>query len=97
MLRSDIEFRGGETTLKHFLIEWLEVYKKGNVAKNTFNIHKRNVENKILPYFKEMKLKHISPIRYQKFINTLEQSGKYSTRTIEIIHSTYVSCVINGC
>lgn len=88
LLRSDIEIGGGETSLKHFLIEWLEVYKKGKVAKNTFNIHKRNVENKILPYFKEIKLKDITPMRYQKFINTLEESGKYSARTIEIIHGT---------
>ncbi|MGN9865428.1 hypothetical protein [Bacillus swezeyi] len=42
----------------------------------------------MLPYFKEIKLKDITPMRYQKFINYLEALDQYSTRTIEIIHGT---------
>ncbi|MFB4472178.1 tyrosine-type recombinase/integrase [Oceanobacillus caeni] len=73
--------------LKDYLIEWLEVFKKPVVKKNTYISHKNSIENHILPYFKEIKLKDITHNEYQKFINHLAKNG-FSTRTIVIIHTT---------
>ncbi|MGX4766012.1 site-specific integrase [Bacillus mojavensis] len=74
-LIGDLEINGGETLLKHYLKDWLAQYKQGNVRKNTYILHERNVNTKILPYFKEIKLKDIKPLRYQKFINYLADQG----------------------
>ncbi len=73
--------------LKNYLHEWLVEYKKDNVRKNTYILHERNVKTKIIPYFKEVNLKDITPLKYQKFLNYLDDQG-YSKRTIEIIHTT---------
>ncbi|QZY34476.1 site-specific integrase [Bacillus amyloliquefaciens] len=86
-LNSDLEINGGHILLKHYLKDWLAEYKQGTVRKNTYILHERNVNTKILPYFKDIKLKDIKPLRYQKFINHLAEQG-YSKRTIEIIHGT---------
>ncbi|MCA1215218.1 site-specific integrase [Bacillus amyloliquefaciens] len=86
-LNSDLEINGGDILLKHYLKDWLAEYKQGTVRKNTYILHERNVNTKILPYFKDIKLKDIKPLRYQKFINHLAEQG-YSKRTIEIIHGT---------
>ncbi|MFC5773723.1 tyrosine-type recombinase/integrase [Ectobacillus antri] len=74
-------------SLEHFLYDWLSLYKKSNVRKNTFQLHQRNIATHILPHFKKVMLKDIKPIMYQKFIHKLAAKG-YSKRTIEIIHST---------
>lgn len=76
-----------DISLKRYLEEWLIEYKKGSVRKNTFEMHKRNVEKHIIPYFKNIFLKDVKPMGYQKFINHLHNQG-YSRRTIEIIHGT---------
>jgi integrase len=84
---------GYETTeepLRSFLTNWLVEYKKDSVAKNTFELHERNIKNHITPYFKNILLKDVKPIMYQKFINHLSGQG-YSKRTIEIIHGTMYS------
>lgn len=73
--------------LREFLNDWLYEYKKDVVRKNTFEIHRRNIENHIIPYFKNIKLKDVKPIMYQKFLNHLYNQG-YSKRTREIIHGT---------
>ncbi|MCM3594180.1 site-specific integrase [Metabacillus idriensis] len=74
-------------TLQAYLTLWLHECKKGTVRKNTFDLHSRNVRNHIIPYFKQIELRKIKPLMYQQFINQLEQTN-YSTRTIQIIHST---------
>ncbi|MGG3452304.1 site-specific integrase [Domibacillus aminovorans] len=73
--------------LKSFLHEWLHEYKKDTIRKNTFDLHEGNIRNHILPYFKNIMLKDVKPMMYQKFLNSLHDTG-YSKRTIEIIHST---------
>jgi len=80
-------FEQSPITLKHFLIEWLLEYKKGTVRKNTYNLHERNVNKHIIPFFKGIHLQELKPIMYQKFINYLSKQG-YSKRTVEIIHTT---------
>lgn len=74
-------------SLKHFLIEWLHEYKKPILRKNTFEIHRRNIDKHILPHFKEIQLSKVKPIMYQKFLNKLAESN-YSKRTVELIHGT---------
>ncbi|PLC16902.1 site-specific integrase [Bacillus paralicheniformis] len=74
-------------SLKNYLHEWLKEYKSGVVRKNTFELHKRNVNNHIIPHFKNIDIKEVKPILYQKFINSLCNKN-YSKRTVEIIHST---------
>ncbi|HWO95225.1 MAG TPA: site-specific integrase [Bacillus sp. (in: firmicutes)] len=76
-----------DETLESYLITWLEEYKKGTVAKNTYELHERNTKNHIIPYFKNILLKDLKPVMYQKFLNHLSDQG-YSKRTIEIIHGT---------
>ncbi|GGC89229.1 site-specific integrase [Thalassobacillus devorans] len=74
-------------SLKAFLLEWLEVYKKDEVRENTYKLHKYSIEKHILPFFKDLMLDQLNPTRYQKFINELADKG-LSKRTIENIHST---------
>lgn len=73
--------------LSDYLNMWLEEFKKGTVRKNTYEVHRNNIETHIKPYFKNIMLSEIMPEMYQKFLNHLSESG-YSRRTIEIVHST---------
>lgn len=73
--------------LDHFLSDWLHEYKSGTIRKNTFELHERNIEKHIIPYFKKISLAEIKPVMYQKFLNHLSDQD-YSKRTIEIIHTT---------
>lgn len=76
-----------DESLKSYLETWLNEYKKGTVAKNTFSLHQYSVKNHIIPYFKNILLKDVKPVLYQKFINYLTEKD-YSRRTIEIVHGT---------
>lgn len=78
--RSDIK-------LSEYLRVWLDEYKKGTVRKNTFELHQNNIKTHINPYFKDIMLREVKPVMYQKFLNQLTESG-YSKRTVEIVHST---------
>ncbi|WP_371069106.1 tyrosine-type recombinase/integrase [Sediminibacillus sp. JSM 1682029] len=86
-LLNNFELASQNTTLREFLNNWLEEYKNGVVRKNTYDLHKRNIEKQIIPYFKEIELKSITPTMYQKFLTHLFKK-EYSKRTIEIIHGT---------
>lgn len=74
-------------SLKEYLREWLIQYKKDTVRKKTYELHERNIEKHILPYFKNILLSDVKPIMYQKFVNHIIDDG-YSKRTAEIIHTT---------
>lgn len=90
-VKEEIRLEHGEKitdeSLKSYLNTWLKEYKKGTVAKNTFELHEQNIKNHIIPYFKNILLKDVNPVFYQKFINHLAEQ-EYSKRTIEIIHGT---------
>lgn len=86
-LANGLEMDNTNLTLEFYLNEWLIEYKKGTVRKNTFELHQQNIKNHIVPYFKQIKIKDVKPIMYQKFINQLSDNG-YSRRTVEIIHGT---------
>lgn len=85
MLREGIDLT--DESLKTYLETWLKEYKKGTIAKNTFELHEQNIKNHIIPYFNSILLKDVKPVMYQKFINHLDNEG-YSRRTVEIIHQT---------
>lgn len=80
-------FEQTDLPLKTYLTEWLEDHKKGEVRNNTYKLHSQNIKNHIVPFFKNIYLKDVKPMMYQKFINHLADQG-YSRRTVEIIHST---------
>lgn len=86
-LNNGLELDNTTIQLKLYLRDWLKEYKKGNVRKNTYILHERNVEKHIIPYFNDIYLKDVTPLRYQKFLNYLAEQG-YSKRTMEIIHGT---------
>lgn len=86
-LKNGLEMDDVPVKLSQYLHEWLNEYKKGEVRKNTFDLHKQNIKKHISPYFKDINLNDIKPIMYQKFINHLADQG-YSKRTVEIIHTT---------
>ncbi len=77
-------------SLKEFLNVWLNEYKKDTIRKNTFDLHEQNIRIHILPYFKNILLRDVKPLMYQKFLNHLADQ-EYSKRTIEIIHGTMYS------
>lgn len=84
-------FEETDVSLKTFLKTWLEEYKKDDIRKNTYILHERNIQKHIVPYFKNILLKQVKPVMYQKFINHLTKQG-YSKRTVQIVHGTMFSC-----
>lgn len=68
----------GKITFNEYLYEWLNVFKKGNVAPRTYMVYEKNIRLHILPVFGELKLKDLTRIKYQKFINNLLE--KYSKK-----------------
>ncbi|OPA74689.1 hypothetical protein BVG16_23310 [Paenibacillus selenitireducens] len=76
-----------DITLTEFLDSWLNEYKKGTVRKNTLQLHQNNIKTHILPFFKNITLRNIKPIMYQKFLNDITDRG-YSKRSVELVHST---------
>lgn len=76
----------GKITFNEYLYEWLNVFKKGNVAPRTYMVYEKNIRLHILPVFGELKLKDLTRIKYQKFINNLLE--KYSKKTVETINVT---------
>ncbi|SDI95827.1 Phage integrase, N-terminal SAM-like domain [Natribacillus halophilus] len=50
---------------------WLAEYRENKAAKNTHKLDKLNIETRALHYFKNIRLKDITPALYQTFINYL--------------------------
>lgn len=86
-LLNGLEVEITPTSLKYYLRDWLKLFKQDNVRKNTYILHDRNIEKHLIPYFKNINLKELKPMMYQKFINSLTDQG-YSKRTVQIIHGT---------
>ncbi|OKP78734.1 integrase [Paenibacillus helianthi] len=75
-----------DTPLLDYLEQYVQEYKVGTVRKNTIIQHRNNIENHIKPYFQQIMLREVKPIRYQQFLNQL--ADNYSKSTVEIIHNT---------
>jgi integrase len=95
-LLDNFELANSNILLSEYLVNWLAEYKKDVVRKNTYEIHRRNIDKHLIPYFKKVTLKELKPTMYQKFLNSLHDDG-YSRRTIEIIHGTMRGALEKAC
>jgi integrase len=75
----------GPITLKEYLNYWLNEHKKDSIRLSTYENKEQNIRLHILPYFKNIQLKDVKPMTYQKFLNHLAGQG-YSKSLIEINH-----------
>ncbi|PGS78322.1 site-specific integrase [Bacillus cereus] len=75
-----------QMTFNEYMHEWLETYKKDSVSPRTYRVYEKNIRLYILPAFGDMKLKDLTRITYQKFINALLK--KLSKKTVAIINAT---------
>lgn len=74
-------------SLKDYLDFWIKEYKEGKVRKNTLSSLKNSIDNHIKVYFKNIKLKNVTPALYQEFINYLHNEKKLSRSSVSNIHN----------
>ncbi len=60
-LLNHYEMATEDSMLKDFLNEWIQEYKRGVVRKNTLELHQRNINKHIIPYFDNIKLTNVKP------------------------------------
>lgn len=77
-------------SLLDYYIAWAELYKKPHITKKTWNSYQQT-EKHIIKYFGETKLKDLTPVKYQSFLNEFAQ--KYSQDTLERTHYHIKSAV----
>lgn len=85
-IANGVNISNNQMTFNDYMYEWLELYKKDNVSPRTYKIYEKNIRLYILPVFGYMKLKDLTRIKYQKFINDLLK--KLSKKTVETINVT---------
>ncbi|PEA09510.1 site-specific integrase [Bacillus cereus] len=85
-LASGVGVNISNITFDVYMYEWLDTYKKGTISEQTYKIYKKNIRLYILPEFGNIKLKDLTRVRYQKFINDLLK--KLSKQTVMLINST---------
>lgn len=77
--------------------EWFNIYKKGKLRPNSFQIY-TTIENNILPYFEKLKIKDVNKQHCQKVFNEL--ADKYSESTLKkfksILTSLFQDMLDNG-
>jgi len=74
-----------KTSFKDWASKWLEVYKKPNVAENTYMYNYKNaIDNHILPYFGKSSLQNIKPIDIQNFYSTKRNLSRSALEKIAI-------------
>ncbi|HIW33518.1 MAG TPA: site-specific integrase [Candidatus Paenibacillus intestinavium] len=81
----------GDEFVEKYFEEWLEVFKRPNVKPITYSVQERNVRLNILPRWGNYRLKDITRVEYQKWINSLIE--KYSEGTIRRIQSIFSSAM----
>lgn len=79
-----------DITLLDYYLAWANLYKKPYVKNKTWNSYKQT-EKHIIKYFGQIKLKEMTPVRYQEFLNQF--GSKYSQDTIERTHYHIKSAV----
>lgn len=68
-----------------YLDEWLHVYAKTNLKSSTYESYQRMIKNHIIPELGIYKLKNISPVKLQTFINN--KAEQYSRSTLIVMQS----------
>jgi len=81
----------GDELISVYFEKWLEVYKRPAVKLNTFLVQERNVRLNIIPRWGNYRLKDITRLEYQQWINELRE--KYSEGTVRRIHSIFASAI----
>ncbi|MES1054115.1 hypothetical protein FOA24_35715 [Bacillus thuringiensis] len=85
-LANGVNMQNNNITFNDYMYEWLETYKKGSVSPRTYYAYHKNIRKYILPEFGNTKLKDLTRIQYQQFINTLLE--KLHKQTVNVIHAT---------
>ncbi|WP_257145378.1 Arm DNA-binding domain-containing protein [Bacillus cereus] len=85
-LANGVNVSDSQMTFNEYMYEWLETYKKDNVSPRTYRSYEKNIKLYILSAFGSMKLKDLTRIQYQKFINNLLKTR--SKQTVSLINAT---------
>ncbi len=88
-LRSDIQkglpISTGNTTVKRFMLNWLEDSVKGSTALKTYESYRGIVHNHIIPTIGYHKLKQLQPRHLQHLYRIKQDAGL--THTVRLIHA----------
>lgn len=82
-----VHFTPSEISFSDYLDYWLENYSKSSCRYNTQNIHKRIVENHLKPSLGMYRLKSLTPVIIQEYVNKKFASG-LKKNTLDGILST---------
>ncbi|HHL0971572.1 TPA: tyrosine-type recombinase/integrase, partial [Bacillus cereus] len=85
-IANGVNMQDSNITFNDYMYEWLNTYKKGDVSPRTYYAYHKNIRKYILPAFGKTKLKDLTRIRYQQFINTLLET--LHKQTVNVIHAT---------
>lgn len=79
-----------DVTMLDYYMAWAQLYKKPYIKKKTWNSYEQT-KNHIIKYFGQIKLREMTPVKYQEFLNLF--GSKYSQDTIERTHYHIKSAV----
>lgn len=86
-LENGTYFEESDITFENFAYEWLSIYKNsGRVKESTLRVRKHEIK-RLMDYFAKLKLKEVSPKKYQDALNDLLNRG-YAINTIDGAHRT---------
>ncbi|MEH7150542.1 site-specific integrase [Bacillus thuringiensis] len=85
-IANGVNMQDSNITFNDYMTEWLNTYKKGNVSPGTFRVYEKNIRLYISPNLGNIKLKNLTRIQYQRFVNMLLQ--QLNKKTVKIIHAT---------
>lgn len=68
-------FEPSDVSIEDYLNYWFENYVLVNCKLNTQGYYRRILDNHIIPYFKDYKLKHLKADVLQKFLNYKKRNG----------------------
>lgn len=76
--------------LSKLLEDWLELYAKNKVRETTYKRYKMRIDSRILPYFKTVRIKDLTPRIIQQYIDWLKDEGigaNYTQNLVQILKS----------
>ncbi|PEJ78814.1 site-specific integrase [Bacillus wiedmannii] len=85
-IATGVNMQDSNITFNDYMYEWLDTYKKGVISPRTYYAYHKNIRKYILPEFGNTKIKDLTRVRYQQFINKL--LIKLQKQTVNVIHAT---------
>jgi integrase len=76
---NDVDLSSADITIKDFLDEWLNVFKKPHISQKTYEIYSNDIRLHLLPIFANKKLKDINRAEYKKFIVKKRETHAWNT------------------